>query len=117
MDIAKFKELMSEEYASMTWYEAEDKINTIASSATLSENLNILQEELAELIQAVSKYNRDVPDSNYMLLEEMADVELAIWCVRTAMGLADEDMDHAYDIKLRRAYERIKKEGDKDGNK
>lgn len=114
MDIAKFKELMSEEYASMTWYEAEDKINTIASSATLSENLNILQEEL---IQAVSKYNRNVPDSNYMLLEEMADVELAIWCVRTAMGLADEDMDHAYDIKLRRAYERIKKEGDKDGNK
>lgn len=117
MDITKFKELMGEEYTSMTWYEANDKVNAITSSVSLQENLNILQEELAELIQAVSKYNRDVPDSEYMLLEEIADVELAIWCVRTAMGIADEDVDHAHDIKLNRAYERIKKEGDKDGNK
>lgn len=115
MDITKFKDLMSEEYTSMTRAEANDKIATIASSATLQENLNILQEELAELIQAVSKYNRNVPDSKYMLLEEIADVTLAIWCLRTAMSLEDEDMDHAYDIKLNRAYEGIKIEYTTDG--
>ena len=49
---------------------------------------NILQEELAELIQAVSKVRREIPDADRRLLDALADVSIM---VEQIISYMDED--------------------------
>ena len=59
----------------MNWA-SERALHEIADHYGTESQLNILQEECAELIQAVSKYRRG--ESIDLLAEEIADVEIMI---------------------------------------
>lgn len=61
----------------------DDRLKTIADHYGLDSQLNILQEELSELIQAVSKYRRGDPSH---ILEEIADVEIMLDQVKYLLG-------------------------------
>lgn len=53
----------------------DDRLKTIANHYGLDSQINILQEELAELIQAVSKFRRGDPSH---IIEEIADVYIML---------------------------------------
>ena len=57
-----------------------------------AKKLQIAQEELAKLIQAISKYMRSTQDSNMLVLEELADVTIVLSYVRRICGLNLEDL-------------------------
>ena len=74
-----------------------------------TKKLQIAQEELAELVQAISKYMREVPDSNMLVLEELADVTIVLSYVRQICGLSLEDLVKAINIKLEREKKRLER--------
>nr|DAH33455.1 MAG TPA: hypothetical protein [Caudoviricetes sp.] len=83
------------------------KMDCVARSASAKENLSILQEECAELIQAISKYNRGLDENGYGVLEELADILVTTYVVELSGLFTDEQIDRACDIKLNRAYDRL----------
>lgn len=94
----------------------DERLKQIADHYGLDEQLNMLQEECAELIQAVSKYKRtrEYPDfdgyygfSN--LCEEMADVSIMLNQIQYLMD--NEKMIADWKSKkIRRQLERIETE-------
>lgn len=74
-----------------------------------TKKLQIAQEELAELIQAISKYMRGTPDSSMLVLEELADVTIVLSYVRQICGFNLEDLVKAMNIKLEREKKRLDK--------
>lgn len=74
-----------------------------------TKKLQIAQEELAELVQAISKYMRDTPDSSMLVLEELADVTIVLSYVRQICGFNLEDLVKAMNIKLEREKKRLDK--------
>lgn len=74
-----------------------------------TKKLQIAQEELAELVQAISKYMRGTPDSNMLVLEELADVTIVLSYVRQICGFNLEDLVKAINIKLEREKKRLDK--------
>lgn len=71
--------------------------------------LNQLQEELAELIKAVNKYRRD-EDNIDNLIEEIADVEIMIQQIKYLLRLNPEYLEMSRINKLLRQKRRIKEE-------
>lgn len=69
--------------------------------------LQIAQEELAELIQAISKYMREVPEANMLVLEELGDVHIVLNYIRDACGFDKEDLFSAIDVKIDREKKRL----------
>lgn len=74
-----------------------------------TQKLQIAQEELAELVQAISKYIRGTPDSSMLVLEELADVTIVLSYVRQICGFNLEDLVKAINIKLEREKKRLDK--------
>lgn len=74
-----------------------------------TKKLQIAQEELAELVQAISKYMREVPDSNMLVLEELADVTIVLSYVRQICGFNLEDLVKAMNIKIEREKKRLER--------
>ena len=74
-----------------------------------AKKFQIAQEELAELVQAISKYMRGTPDSNMLVLEELADVTIILSYVRQICGFDLEDLVKAINIKLEREKKRLDK--------
>lgn len=72
-----------------------------------TKKLQIAQEELAELIQAISKYMRGTPDSNMLVLEELADVTIVLSYVRQICGFDLEDLVKAMNVKIEREKKRL----------
>ena len=60
----------------------------------------IFMEELSELIQAIAKKEREIEDADYMLLEELADVEIVIDLMKRKWNISNEDIKKAKKIKL-----------------
>lgn len=92
----------------------DNRVFTIADHYGLESQLNILQEELAELIQAVSKYRRGDPSH---IIEEIADVEIMLDQVKYLLGnpeiprsLIYESIQGIKEDKLKRQFKRIKEE-------
>lgn len=77
----------------------------IADHYGLDSQLSILQEECAELIQAVSKYRRG--ESNLLVLEELADVEIMVAQIRYLAGKNSVIIDEFKDKKIKRQIERM----------
>lgn len=74
----------------------------IAGYYGLDSQLDICQEELAELIQAISKYKRG--DDSY-ILEEIADVEIMLTQIKYLIGLNNRDpeiLDKIHSLKERK---------------
>lgn len=65
-----------------------EKCKQIAKYYGESNQLDILCEEAAELIQAVSKVRREAPNADDMLVDELADVAIVLTQILSYM---DED--------------------------
>ena len=100
----------------------DDRLKTIADHYGLDSQLNILQEELAELIQAVSKYRRGDPSH---IIEEIVDVEIMLGQINYLLGLFIFVNGRLYDCKdktviretkIRRQLKRIDEEAANYGN-
>lgn len=94
----------------------DERIKKIADHYGLDSQLNILQEELAELIQAVSKYRRG--DISH-IIEEIVDVEIMLDQINYLLGLFIIVDCRRYDCKgktviretkIRRQLKRIQEE-------
>lgn len=66
-------------------------------------------EELAELTQAVSKYNRNPgPETRANLIEEMADVSIMLRQIRIIADISPVELAEVMDQKLKRLEERLR---------
>lgn len=75
------------------------------------QNLIIVVEELAELSQEVAKELRGKRNDYYSLVEEMADVCLALEYLQEICGVEDKTLQKAISIKAKRVDEKIRKYG------
>lgn len=73
-------------------------------------NLDICQEEMAELIQEVSKEKRGT-GNRYDLLQELADVIICARTIQKICGFSDEEVIRSVDVKRMRIEDNINKEG------
>ena len=73
-------------------------------------NLVITNEELAELVQEVSKYLREKGDY-YNVLQELADVMICTNYVKMICGINDENLNKAINVKLKRIEDELNKNG------
>ena len=96
----------------------DKRLFKIANHYGLDSQLDMLQEECAELIQAVSKYKRNGSSG---IVEEMADVFImlnqVIYLLNKENTAVDVDVfiNLWMEKKIRRQLERIESEGDSDG--
>lgn len=96
----------------------DERLKQIADHYGLDEQLNMLQEECAELIQAVSKYRRKEQLGD--LYEEMTDVKIMLQQVDylldkkfSALGVKSQDTyNHFSEMKIKRQLERIQNESE-----
>ena len=85
--------------------------------------LSVAQEELAELIQAISKYNRsldnqfDKEKAKQMIIEEMADVSIMMTQLIDIAGIKQSQIDKVVKFKILRMEERLNKLQEEDKNK
>ena len=93
----------------------DERLKQIADHYGLDEQLNILQEECSELIQAVSKYRRTRTTA---IVEEMADVYIMLAQITYLLNkeVASCDVEKYISLweekKIRRQLERIQNETD-----
>lgn len=99
MDIQEFKKKLQEKNI-----EIKDKeiIYEKSLEKLKSTNSFIFMEELAELIQAISKKERKIEDADYMLIEEIADVEIILELLKKHWNIEEEMIEKAKEIKLER---------------
>lgn len=93
------------------------KIQQIANYYGIDNQVSIAQEELAELIQALSKYRRandcaDVLNAFADVIEEMADVTLMLQQIRYLLVIDATDVEAAIKMKIDRQLRRIDEECD-----
>lgn len=96
----------------------DEKIRKIADHYGMESQIDIMQEECAELVQAVSKYKRGKDDDFSHLLEEMADVmimiEQVLYLIDNRMNAEGSSAYYRYfaffDKKLDRQIKRIEDE-------
>ena len=97
----------------------DDRIKKIADHYGIDSQLNILQEELSELIQAVSKFRRGDPSH---ILEEIADVEIMLDQVKYLLGnpeiprvVVEKFIKIIREDKIKRQLNRIQEEAGNNG--
>lgn len=84
--------------------------------------LSVAQEELAELIQAISKYNRsldnqfDKEKAKQMIIEEMADVTIMMAQLIDITEIKQSQIDAAIKLKTLRMEERLNKSQEENKN-
>lgn len=72
------------------------------------------QEELAELIVAINKYERSIGNplwnnsARKNVIEEMADVLIMLDAVKKMLDIKDEDLKSVREYKLNRLFNRLK---------
>lgn len=85
--------------------------------------LSVAQEELAELIQAISKYNRsldnqfDKEKAKQMIIEEMADVTIMMAQLIDITEIKQNQIDEVIKLKTLRMEERLNKLQEEDKNR
>lgn len=85
--------------------------------------LSVAQEELAELIQAISKYNRsldnqfDKEKAKQMIIEEMADVTIMMAQLIDITEIKQSQIDATIKLKTLRMEERLNKLQEEDKNR
>lgn len=70
-------------------------------------NLMTTMEEAAELTESISRRMRGRTQDNYDILQEMADVIMAIWCVAQIYGISHESIEKAINVKIEQEKDRI----------
>ena len=91
-------------------------MHEIAKHYGLTYQLVILAEECAELTQASTKCIRGMCAHNKAplanLIEEIADVEIAIEEIKHLTGIEQQAIDEVKDYKIRREFSRIDEEAE-----
>ena len=86
-------------------------IKTIARHYGVRSQLGICQEECAELIQAISKYERTCSNASRMAVAmEIADVLIMVRQTAYLMDIDDQILDAYISAKIDRQLQRIEKE-------
>lgn len=76
-----------------------------------SEQSLILNEELSELIQAISKYRRNNSKKNFdNIIEEIADVEVMLHQIKHLLGINSKYVEQIKIEKVNRTKENITRE-------
>ena len=120
MDAQKFKDSINATKDNLNKNQMNDQINqcimTIQDSLDARKGednaLDIVREECAEFIQAVSKMIRfGEEDDWYHLLEEYADVMIALEVVKHIYHIDKSEINNAYLVKLKRMVGKIRENG------
>lgn len=85
----------------------QEKIEKIANTFGLDNQLSQLMEECGELIVASNKYKRGIKHSEDSILEEISDVLIVIGQIKYLLGIKEEDIKMVQEYKLRRTLENI----------
>ena len=95
----------------MTNIERQRAYHEIVEHYGVEQQLNIVQEELAELIQAISKYKRNKTSCNlFNIEEEIADVDIMLKQLTVMLSISPYVINFRIDYKLNRQQQTIKEE-------
>lgn len=95
----------------MTNIERQRAYHEIIEHYGIESQLNIVQEELAELIQSISKYKRKKTSNNLIsVVEEIADVDIMIQQLVIMLSISPYEINTEIDYKLNRQLQRIKED-------
>lgn len=120
MKMEEFKTALNNARSDMNKNQLNDRINEMLLDLhdNLDEHrgednsLDIVREELAEMIQAVSKMIRfGEEDDWYHLLEEYADVLIALDVVKHRYHFEKSEIENAKYVKLNRLMKKIQEKG------
>lgn len=109
MELNEFKEKFNN--INLTDEKLQDYINYITEenvdeNYTISQHIIICIEECSELQQTLTKLIRGKVEDKMHILEEMADVTLAIKYLQNNLNISDEDLNKAICVKAKRNYDR-----------
>lgn len=90
----------------MDKYERLNIINLAIKTYGVDQQLNHVNEELAELIVEVAKYKRGF-NSREKIIEEMADVLNCFEYLRTILDIKNREINNIRSYKMRRTLRRI----------
>lgn len=108
MELNEFKEkfnsinLTNEKLQDYIKYIAED----VDENYSVSQHIIICIEECSELQQTLTKLIRGKTEDKMHILEEMADVTLAIKYLQNNLNISDEELNKAICVKAKRNYDR-----------
>lgn len=108
MELNEFKEkfnsinLKDEKLQDYIKYIAEN----IDENYSVSQHIIICIEECSELQQTLTKLIRGKTEDKMHILEEMADVTLAIKYLQNNLNISDEELNKAICVKAKRNYDR-----------
>lgn len=80
----------------------EDVILLAIEKFGVDNQLDQAQEELAELIQAISKYKRGFSDGRKRVIEELTDTEIMIMQIKIMLELEEKELEEEKLYKLER---------------
>lgn len=108
MELNEFKEKFNS--ISLTDEKLQDYIDYVAENVdenyTISQHVIICIEECSELQQTLTKLIRGKTEDKMHILEEMADVILAIKYLQNKLNISDEELNKAICVKAKRNYDR-----------
>lgn len=108
MELNEFKEKFNS--ISLTDEKLQDYIDYVAENVdenyTISQHAIICIEECSELQQTLTKLIRGKTEDKMHILEEMADVILAIKYLQNKLNISDEELNKAICVKAERNYDR-----------
>lgn len=108
MELNEFKEKFNS--ISLTDEKLQDYIDYVAENVnenyTISQHVIICIEECSELQQTLTKLIRGKTEDKMHILEEMADVILAIKYLKNKLNISDEELNKAICVKAKRNYDR-----------
>jgi NTP pyrophosphatase (non-canonical NTP hydrolase) len=108
MELNEFKEKFNS--ISLTNEKLQDYIDYVAENVnenyTISQHVIICIEECSELQQTLTKLIRGKTEDKMHILEEMADVILAIKYLQNKLNISDEELNKAICVKAKRNYNR-----------
>lgn len=109
MELNEFKEKFNS--INLTDEKLKDYINYIAEDVdenySVSQHIIICIEECSELQQTLTKLIRGKAEDKMHILEEMADVTLAIKYLQNNLNISDEELNKAICVKAKRNYDRF----------
>lgn len=108
MELNEFKEKFNS--INLTDEKLQDYIKFIAEDVdenySVSQHIIICIEECSELQQTLTKLIRGKTEDKMHILEEMADVTLAIKYLQNNLKISDEELNKAICVKAKRNYDR-----------
>ena len=108
MELNEFKEKFNS--ISLTDEKLQDYIDYVAENVdenyTISQHVIICIEECSELQQTLTKLIRGKTEDKMHILEEMADVILAIKYLQNKLNISDEELNKAICVKAKLNYDR-----------